>query len=483
MNLEENKSILKNNIENMMEEKKYDLIEDIAMKITEISKKVYFNDIFEFMKSLNLEYKERILFYIKLTECKNISPTIKCELIPILIGWFIDSNKDNFLILLDDNEFINDLSIWLKDGVFDEKILDDKILDKILKIPKIQKEVLTNPNFYSRHNSFKLFNSMPRECCANIAFYSCVRNKDFERDLKYLYSKYFANILNEKEQLELVKEHIMEINKNDLFELGLVKMLPFHYYLNCISKNKNYFDYVEKIKKNSVLDSNTILKFLYKYDKTSIFNNICKNNNPFNEDLINKIIYLSMENRLINVEQIYDLEKVSLDEIKSLSKEKSDSITLNVSGGPTGSEGKIFSDGFEREVRIINLDGTVTIFDARKETHETAVKLAYPNIKFDKNCTMALERAIEAAKQISSITFIIENDASYVVSNSNLSEEQIQSLNDLKIVDENKAKFGIITYDNTLNTSTLVYNGESVSFDKMIEYMKSLSSNEKTITH
>ena len=124
MNLEENKSILKNNIENMMEEKKYDLIEDIAMKITEISKKVYFNDIFEFMKSLNLEYKERILFYIKLTECKNISPTIKCELIPILIGWFIDSNKDNFLILLDDNEFINDLSIWLKDGVFDEKILD-----------------------------------------------------------------------------------------------------------------------------------------------------------------------------------------------------------------------------------------------------------------------------------------------------------------------------------------------------------------------
>ena len=190
-----------------------------------------------------------------------------------------------------------------------------------------------------------------------------------------------------------------------------------------------------------------------------------------------------MENRLINVEQIYDLEKVSLDEIKSLSKEKSDSITLNVSGGPTGSEGKIFSDGFEREVRIINLDGTVTIFDARKETHETAVKLAYPNIKFDKNCTMALERAIEAAKQVSSITFIIENDASYVVSNSNLSEEQIQSLNDLKIVDENKAKFGIITYDNTLNTSTLVYNGESVSFDKMIEYMKSLSSNEKAITY
>ena len=483
MSLEEDKLILKKDIENIMNEKKYDLIEDIAMKITKMSKKVYFNDIFEFMKSLNLGYKERILFYIKLTESSNISPTIKSELIPLLIGWLIDSNKDNFLILLDDNEFINDLSIWLKDGVFNEKILDDKILDKILKIPKIQKEVLTNPNFYTRHNSFKLFNSMPRECCANIAFYSCVRNKDFERDLKYLYSKYFANILNEKEQLELIKGHVVEINKNDLFELGLVKMLPFHYYLNCIYKDKKYFNYIKNIKENSKLDYSIILKFLYKYNKTSIFNNICKNNKPFNEDLINKIIYLSMENRLINVEQISDLEKISLDEIKSLSKEKNDIITLNVSGGPNGSEGKIFSDGFEREVRIINLDGTVTIFDARKETHETAVKLAYPNIKFDKNCTMALERAIEAAKQISSITFIIENDASYVVSNSNLSEEQIQSLNDLKIVDENKAKFGIITYDNTLNTSTLVYNGESVSFDKMIEYMKSLNSNNKAITH
>ena len=92
-----------------------------------------------------------------------------------------------------------------------------------------------------------------------------------------------------------------------------------------------------------------------------------------------------------------------------------------------------------------------------------------------------IERAIEAVKQLSSITFIIENEACYVVSSDNLSEEQINSLKDLKIVDKNKAKFGIITYDIVEDNYKIAYNGESVSFDKLIEYMNSLNIKNKVI--
>ena len=467
-------------IEKIMKEKKYDLLEEIASGITEISKKLYLNNVFEFIKSIDLGYKEKFLLYIKLTECKNTSPTIKHELIPLLINSSIEENKEKFLKLLDDNEFIYEFSIWIKDGIFEENDLDDRILNKILNIPKIQKDVLTNPNFYTKHNSFKLFNSLPVECSASLAFYSNIRDDNFESNLIYLYSKYFGNILEKNEQLELVKEHIIELKKSDIFELGLVKMEQFHYFLNCILEDKNYFSYIENIKRNSNLDFTTILKFLYKYDKTTFFEKLCKTNKKYSEEMINKIEYLSKENRLMDINQISVLDELSLNEIKSLDKEKSDEVVLTIAGGPKGTGGKIFSDGYEREIRRIDLDGSVVIFDAKNKSHEFSVELLYPNIKFDKNCTMAIERAIEAAKQISCITFIIEKEACYVVSNNELSQEQIESLYNLKVTEKNNPKFGIITYDKLLNTSTLVYNGESMTFDQMLEYMNSLSIKNKT---
>ena len=470
----------KRNIEKVMKEKRYDLLEEIASGITEISKKVYFITIFEILKSINLEYKEKILFYIKIIGCKNTSPTIKNDLMPLLINSFIDSNKEVFLNLLDNNEFVCEFLIWLKEGMFEEKNLDDRILNKILSIPKIQKEILTNPNFYTKHNSFKLFNSLPIECSASIAFYSNTRNNDFERNLKHLYSKYFGSILDRKEQLELVKEHIIELKKSDIFELGLVKMEPFYYFLNCVLRDKNYFVYIEKMKKNSGLNFNTILKFLYKYDKTNFFEKLCETDKSYTEDITRKIEYLSIENRLIDANKIYDLNNISFDKIKTLDKEKSNDIVLKVAGGPRGTDGKIFSDGYEREIRRIDLDGSKFIFNVENSSHEFAVELTYPNIKFDKNCTMAIERAIEAAKQISSITFIIEKEACYIVSNNKLSQEQIKALSNLKVIKGNNTKFGIITYDSNSNTSTLAYDGESMTFDEMIKYMSSLNIKKKT---
>ena len=468
---------LKQKIETIMKEKKYETLEDIAPIINNLNTKL----VIDFSKSLNLSLRDRLLFLLKIYECKSAKPDLKYILISLLMIDFINGNKKDFLNLLSDNEILDDFTDWFKNDRFLFYDLEDyKILEGILKIPKIQEEVLKDPSFYIRCNSFELFNSMPKECAASIAFYSRYALDSFETDLEKLYSKYFDDILNKKEQLYLIKEQIIEIKSYDIFELGLVKMLPFNNFLNRILKNRKYYDYAVNMQKNSNLDFNTILKFFYKYDEAPFFEKICKIENLYSQDTIRKIEYLSLENRLINSNQILDLDKLTLEDLKKLSKEKSDSRKLNVYGGPNGSLGKIFEDGFKREIRRIDRDGSIKIFDAANEDHEIAVKLAYPDIEFDSNCVMAIEKAIEAAKRLSAITFIIENEACYVVSSDDISEEQIEALSNLNVIDINISKFGIITYESDSNNFLIAYNGEDVTFDKMIEYM-SLHVKNRTI--
>ena len=112
-----------------------------------------------------------------------------------------------------------------------------------------------------RNNYFKLFNSMPKECAACIAFYLRYDLDNFETQLEELYFKYFGDILDKMEQLHLVKEQIIELKKEDIFGLGLLKMLPFYNFLNCILEDKKYYTYIDNMQKNSKLDFGIILKF------------------------------------------------------------------------------------------------------------------------------------------------------------------------------------------------------------------------------
>ena len=114
-----------------------------------------------------------------------------------------------------------------------------------------------------------------------------------------------------------------------------------------------------------------------------------------------------------------------------------------------------------------------------KEFIEDAVKKIYSDIEFDEKCIMAIERALHAAKKLSSITFIIENESCYLVSGNKVSKEQIETLNNLKVNDRNK--FGIITFNIDTNDYTLAYNGETVSFDKLLEYTETLKSIDKAL--
>lgn len=477
MDLEKEKLELQKEIEKIVKSKEYSLLNNIVPQIDSLLKKIYFNQIMELIINLNLTVKERLLFYINLSKCENISPTFKFEIIPLLSIKFINDNKDSFLDSLKDEEILNEFITWFKNFNLIDEINED-ILEEIVKIPKIINEVLADNTFYIRNNSFKIFNLMPKECAPSIAFYSRYGLNTYESELEELYSKYFKDILSKKEQLELIKEQIKEVKRQDIFELGLIRIMPLYHLLEKIFNDKKYYIYLKNIKEKTNLDFNTIIKFFYKYDTTSFFKKLCSRE-TYSDDLIKKIEYLSYENRLLNSDNIDDIEKISLNELKSLQKEKSDGVVLRILGGPRGVKGKIFEDGYEREIRRIDIDGKMTVLNARGIDHERAVKKVYSDIEFDSKCVMAIERAVYAAKKLSSLTFIIENESCYVVSNNKLSQEQIDALNNLKPNDKNM--FGIITFNTDTNNYTLAYNGETVTFDKLLEYMETLKNNEKTV--
>ena len=476
-------NILKIQLEEIAKIENYNLLENIIPDFLDLFYELGYKTFVQFVNILNLSEKERIMIYIKIYESKSSLGTILYKLLSTLLIDFIDSNEDSFIKLLNDEELQNQFSIWFKEETSSHTINSD-ILEKILKLPKIQENVLQDPKFYNGRNSFTLFNLIPKEYGSAIAFYDPYNIEEHEEEFEQLYSKYFNGVLTKSEQLELIKEHIIELNKHDLFELGKVKkMLPFHHLLNCIIKNKEYYTWIKNIKNNSNLDFDIILKFLYKYDETNLFKNLYLSNETYNKDKIDKIKYLSEENKLVNCEDIENLDDVTLFELQSLPKGKGDNIVINIAGGPTGKNGMIFKDGYKREVRRVDIDGTVSIIDGTEMRHEEAVKFAYSDIEFDSNCTMAIERAVEAVKQLSTITFIIENEMCYLIANDNISEEQFESLNNLIPYDKNSSRFGIILYNSNEDNYTVAYNGESVTFDKMIDYMKSLRSKNKAVTH
>ena len=102
MDLEKEKLELQKEIEKIVKSKEYSLLNNIVPQIDSLLKKIYFNQIMELIINLNLTVKERLLFYINLSKCENISPTFKFEIIPLLSIKFINDNKDSFLDSLKD---------------------------------------------------------------------------------------------------------------------------------------------------------------------------------------------------------------------------------------------------------------------------------------------------------------------------------------------------------------------------------------------
>ena len=205
-------NILKLQIERIIKEENYDLLEFIFPSINDIFYELGFTMFMQFLKKLDLSEKGRLMLYMKLADSIGVSPIISSSL---MIN-FINNNKISLLNLLKDEEIQKQFSIWFKQELLIENINDD-ILEEIFKIPKIQEIVLSDQEFYEEHNSFILLNSVPKEYGSVIAFYFSWNDEEIKEDLEQLYFKYFNGILSKEDQLELIKEQIIELKRDDIF--------------------------------------------------------------------------------------------------------------------------------------------------------------------------------------------------------------------------------------------------------------------------
>ena len=438
--------------------------------------------IIDYVNNIDLPEKDKLMFFMRASASKNIFSGLSQDVFFPYIPKYINNNSDKFLIWLNDKEFQNELIIWLKQNVRVDDIKEE-ILTKILEIPQVQQKFLCDPEIFKQKHSYNFYNSLPQEYGFLVFFYVNYDIEEYEKELENLYNKYFSNILADIDKLKFIKEQIKISQKEDIFNLGYLNSFYefsyISYVLKKISKNNGFYKIFQNFIKVSNLSIEEISKFIYKYeDAPFLFKLLSK---PFlDENTIAKIRYLSFENRLVDYNTVENLDNVSLRELKNSTKEKNTNIKLKIYGGPTGStKEKFFLDGYETEIRRINYDGSIEVVDA-EEGHDLAIELAYPEIKFDDNCVMAGERAAEASKQLSCITLMIENESCLVVANKNISDEQIEALKNLKLVDENNAKFGIFEVNEENNDLIPVYL-EDVDFYKMIEYMESLNKKKKSI--
>ena len=435
---------------------------------------------FALINSIELNEKEKFLYLMKISYNENLRG-LDDRLLNYILE-YINNNSNKFFDWITDDEIQNEFVVWFKKNTYLIcYTLKEEILTKIFKLPKIQENVLLDLEFFKHKNSIKFYKSLPQEFGFLISFYVNYDLKEYERDLEQLYNKFFSNNINQIGRLNFIKEQIKISQKDDIFDLGFLSsfydMLYLSYVLKKINENKKYYTIVQNLIILTHLTIGDISKFLYKYEKAPFLREILSKTS-FDKETIKKIKFLSFENRLIDYKNINSLDNFSLIELKNIAKEKNTNIKLQIYGGPTGStEEKLFLGGYETEIRRINYDGSIEVVDA-EEGHDLAIELAYPEIDFDENCVMAGERAAEASRKLSCITLLIENERCLIVANKNISNEQIETLKKLKLVNEKNAKFGIFEVNEENNDLIPVY-VEEVDFYKMIEYMETLNKKIK----
>lgn len=214
---------------------------------------------------------------------------------------------------------------------------------------------------------------------------------------------------------------------------------------------------------------------LKKYKDTKLYSQLPK------KDLINTEIinYLATEDKIYGIDEIQNWNEISIEDLKALDKEARSDINLvdSLRGGPHSNGG---SDTFfesKREIRTIAKDGqTDTLTLLSGDNHEDGVKDIYKGkVNFPENCKMGLERAQEAAKQIGSSTFIIENTACFLYVPSDVSvaqkivcKEWLEEANKDGIV-------GIYIYDREKDCQRIARDGEEFDIKEAADYILNMN--------
>lgn len=454
----------------MMDEKYLSIINILIKNKT-------WNEKLEIFNSFDLSLDDKINFclYVTLEDNIKFSPVIVYEFIPFIFNQLMTDNSREVIKLIVESRFAEIIDCFKRNNFIANVIIsNDNVIRSLMREDKFKDCILKNMDIVLKfQNHFSFFNNLPDDYGYLISLYNSDRDNDISK-LEELYQKYYHQILNKSEFDELVKIQRNLNIQDDIFELGLKNRIKeFYYFMYNVYKDNNYYNKIKSLSIKTDIDFINIINFAFKYDSTNLFFNIL-NKDIISSELREKILYCSFDNKLID--DIDDLDNFSLIELKKLPKEKIYDIKTKLIGGPHSKTNEnIFNDGSSREIRRIDKDGNVTIYKMNLlENHEDAVKKIYNDLVFDKNNKTAVERAVDAIKQISSITMVIEREMCILYLEDVISVEQKDTLINMFLKINGKSSIGIILYDRKSDLYVIANNGKFLNHVEIIDFIKNM---------
>ena len=429
-----------------------------------------------FFEKLNLNDTDLVSFYIRATSIKfkNSKLDYFTDILQYVFREYSIKNKERFLEVLKDDEIQEKYSNWFK--MYRQRgIYNSDIFEEIFDLPKFKEIVLKDTNYViemSIDRSF--FKFIPKDLCYLIGFNSY--DNFLEDELYNLYKKNFGDVLDEEQLKELTSLNLKINSKYNIVLQNKINLKKeFVLFLKYVNENPNYYNIIKNLHKKLNLDFITVIRFSSKYNNTKLFYNLCTNLRDIDDSLSKKIKLLGILEKIINIDDIDNLNDISLNELVSKDKEN---VNTELMHSPTSFSYYLgFSLGSNsREIRRIDMDGSFQILPILNMSHQQGVDTIYKGIKLLNKKNTALEKAIEAAKKISSITFIIENEACFIVIPSDINDKQIEIC--LKWISSSyeEAKIGIIKYNKETNKNEIVADN-NLTKEEIIEYVSNLNVN------
>ena len=438
----------------------------------------YWEKLFENLLDENFNIKEKIIFLLRtsIVDNKNIHDDIKKYIFPRIIRKYILKYQYDILDILKEDVIQTMYSNWFKvhEKNFDQ---ENKIYKDIFNLPKFKEIVLNDYSFVVdlfQFNFKSRIQFIPNDCgylIGAINSYSLSNNELFK-----LYNKYFNNKLNKFEILNLVHSHGKIDEKNKLLNNDIKYMKQQYVYtLKDIYDNPKYLKLLQKLSKKFDISLKDMMLFSSKYKNTQMFINLYSLEKK--HDMTKKIKYLAASKPIKNMHNIKSLDDVSINDL--ISMEKQEDINIRVYGGPNSSSKKnttFFNDSYEREIRRINFDGTYKIMKLSSTiSHFEGVKNIYKDYNIDKKENSSINISIEVAKNLNSITFIIEKEICFIIMSSTISEIQEDVFINWLHSSNKKGKLAIVIYNNDTNKKEVI-NNENMSIKEIINYINYFKS-------
>ncbi len=437
-----------------------------------------FNDMVNMISNLEMPLYNKLKICMTIA-CMDIRTFFSVEIMSAVINRLIKENEEQFLKLITENEDIQKLCVQCYKNIGELELGNN--IEHILMLPDFRKNVLEDEDFISekmvRRRDF--FRCLPKEYAYLISFYNS--DMDFGTStLRKYYQKYFSECLTNKEQMELAElQHDISIdNYLNLSQKDIMRDIK--YVLQQILRDRKFYDNIQNIRGKAVLDLKGAISFAQKYDGTEFYEQLLNDEcNVFDDDILQKIYYLANKGRVKEPEKLKDIRNVTMQELENMPKDNYYVSRTFLAGGPLSEMNnvRIFEDSTNREIRRIDKNGEVKIVIIPGDRgHDDGVKEIYgDDVKFPKECLTAIERSMEAAKQISSMTYVIENEHCFIIVPDNVSIEQKKISIDWLSTALQEGVIGIFVYDRNKDELYVANAGDEMNIQDATDFMFNLN--------